>query len=175
MQETQADDSRTENDLQDAARRVGVLTEYQDHANHRVDVSPEALRAVLAVVDEPASAVASSYRPAEGAHLAPLDGRAWGWHVQLYQIRSDSSWGIGDLSDLRDLAIGMAQQGADVVLVNPLHAMSPAEPMQPSPYYPSSRRFNDQLSVSVQGLLEYQHASPSCAQRLMRCGRPTVR
>src|SRR5688572_1722011 len=31
-------------------------------------------------------------------------GRTWAWTVQLYATRSQASWGIGDLSDLRELA-----------------------------------------------------------------------
>ncbi|CKP19660.1 4-alpha-glucanotransferase [Mycobacterium tuberculosis] len=49
--------------------------------------------------------------------------RAWGLAVQLYSVRSRQSWGIGDLTDLANLALWSASaHGAGYVLVNPLHA-----------------------------------------------------
>ena len=43
--------------------------------------------------------------------------RLWGYAAQLYSIRSEGSWGMGDLTDLSDLAIWSAtQQYADYVL-----------------------------------------------------------
>jgi 4-alpha-glucanotransferase len=40
--------------------------------------------------------------------------RAWGLAAQLYSVRSRSSWGIGDLTDLTDLAVWSASwHGAD--------------------------------------------------------------
>ena len=67
--------------------------------------------------------------------------RTWGWAAQLYAARSNSSWGIGDLMDLDRLALWARENGAGFVLVNPLHAATPVLPQNPSPYYPSSRRF----------------------------------
>ena len=87
--------------------------------------------------------------------------RTWGWQVQLYQLRSARSWGIGDYADLRTLARATAAQGADVLLVNPMHAVTPVLPVQPSPYFPSSRRFADQVGVAVDALPEYAAADPA--------------
>ena len=91
----------------------------------------------------------------------PLGRRAWGWQVQLYQLRSARSWGIGDYADLATLAGAFGAQGADVLLVNPMHALTPVHPVQPSPYFPSSRRFADQLAVAVDLLPEYRSAPAS--------------
>jgi 4-alpha-glucanotransferase len=79
--------------------------------------------------------------------------RTWGWAVQLYALRSRSSWGMGDLGDLRRFAsmAGSADRGsAGFVLVNPLHAAAPVVPQQPSPYYPSSRCFRNPLYLRVE-------------------------
>ncbi|HEY8716045.1 MAG TPA: 4-alpha-glucanotransferase, partial [Candidatus Acidoferrum sp.] len=51
-------------------------------------------------------------------HLPP-DLHTWGWALQLYSLRSESSWGIGDLEDLRRLAKWSAELGAGAVMVNP--------------------------------------------------------
>jgi 4-alpha-glucanotransferase len=76
--------------------------------------------------------------------------RAWGWAAQLYAARSNASWGIGDLMDLDRLARWAREEGAGFVLVNPLHAATPVLPQNPSPYYPSSRRFRNVLSLNVE-------------------------
>ena len=82
-------------------------------------------------------------------------GRHWGFMLQLYAVRSRASWGMGDLRDLRDLAEWSGRDlGADFVLVNPLHAAGPVAPMEPSPYYPSSRRFVNPIYLRVDDVPE---------------------
>jgi 4-alpha-glucanotransferase len=83
-------------------------------------------------------------------------GRQWGFMTQVYSMRSESSWGIGDLFDLAELAAWSGHaEGADFVLVNPLHAASPAPPMEPSPYLPVTRRFANPIYLRVEGIEEY--------------------
>lgn len=83
-------------------------------------------------------------------------GRAWGLATQLYSVRSERSWGSGDLTDLTDLAVwSAARHGADFLLVNPLHAAAPAAPMEPSPYLPTSRRYVNPLYLRVEAVPEY--------------------
>jgi 4-alpha-glucanotransferase len=85
--------------------------------------------------------------------------RAWGWMLQLYALHSAGSWGIGDLGDLRDLVNWSgAEHGAGAVLLNPLHAITPVPPVQPSPYTPSSRRFGNVLALRVTDLAGYARA-----------------
>ncbi|MFA9430047.1 4-alpha-glucanotransferase [Egicoccus sp. AB-alg2] len=81
-------------------------------------------------------------------HL-PDDLVAWGWSVQLYAARSADSWGIGDLADLRHLAMWSADIGAGTMLINPLDAVTPVAPRETSPYYPTSRRFLDPLYLRI--------------------------
>ena len=82
--------------------------------------------------------------------------RAWGLAAQLYSVRSRQSWGVGDLTDLTDLAVWSASaHGADYVLVNPLHAAAPTKPMEPSPYLPTSRRFVNPLYLRVEAIPEF--------------------
>jgi 4-alpha-glucanotransferase len=85
-------------------------------------------------------------------------GRTWGLATQLYSVRSEKSWGIGDLTDLTDLAIwSSARHGAGFVLVNPLHAAAPAPPMEPSPYLPTSRRFVNPIYLRVEAIPEFAY------------------
>ena len=84
------------------------------------------------------------------------DRRVWGIATQLYSVRSARSWGVGDVADLEDLAVwGGAELGAGFVLVNPLHAAEPAAPMEPSPYLPTTRRFQNPLYLRVERIPEY--------------------
>lgn len=78
------------------------------------------------------------------------DRRAWGFAAQLYAARSERSWGIGDLGDLVRLNRWSSELGAGFTLVNPLHAATPADRMQPSPYYPGSRCFLNPLYLAVE-------------------------
>ncbi|MES9097100.1 4-alpha-glucanotransferase [Cutibacterium acnes] len=81
--------------------------------------------------------------------------RVWGHAVQLYSTRSRASWGMGDFSDLADLSTWAATQGADYVLVNPLHASQVVSPIEPSPYLPCSRLFLNPLYVRPEIIPEY--------------------
>jgi 4-alpha-glucanotransferase len=83
-------------------------------------------------------------------HL-PTRWRAWGWAVQLYAARSRASWGIGDLADLGRLNRWATEElGAGFVLINPLDAVAPTVPQQPSPYFPASRRFRNPIYLRVE-------------------------
>ena len=77
--------------------------------------------------------------------------RGFGFAVQLYATRSAASWGIGDLTDLAGLAGWAAGLGAATLLVNPLHAGLPLLPIEPSPYFPTSRLFLDPLYLRPEG------------------------
>ncbi|MGV0645948.1 4-alpha-glucanotransferase [Mycolicibacterium sp. XJ2546] len=95
------------------------------------------------------------------ASLAPPrlgTGRSWGLAVQLYSVRSQRSWGIGDLTDMTDLAVwSAAEHAAGFLLVNPLHAAAPTAPMEPSPYLPTSRRYVNPIYLRVEAIAEYAY------------------
>lgn len=83
--------------------------------------------------------------------------KSWGINVQLYSLRSEQNWGIGDLADLRVLVENASKFGADFVGINPLHKMYIAVPDWASPYSSSSRRWLNPIYLSVQDLPEYQY------------------
>lgn len=76
--------------------------------------------------------------------------RAWGFNVQLYCLKSQRNWGIGDFTDLLTLTRYSAKLGADFVGVNPLHALYPNHPDMCSPYSPSSRKWLNVAYLDVE-------------------------
>jgi 4-alpha-glucanotransferase len=82
----------------------------------------------------------------------PMTGRAWGWAVQLYAVRSAGSQGIGDLADLRTLRDWAQELGAGFLMINPLHAVAPTLPQESSPYLPVTRRWRNPLYLRVDDL-----------------------
>jgi (1->4)-alpha-D-glucan 1-alpha-D-glucosylmutase len=83
------------------------------------------------------------------------EGRVWGFAAQLYGIRSERNWGIGDFGDLRHLLEFCAESGASTVLLNPLHALFADAPGHASPYSPSSRAYFNPLYLDVEAIADY--------------------
>lgn len=115
-----------------------------------MQTSPETEEAILVAMGASDEEPAQPGLPVESLErCAPAPERAWGWAVQLYALRSDSSWGVGDLADLRRFGRWSRSTGASVILLNPLGAQNPTHPYQSSPYYASSRRFRNVIYLSV--------------------------
>ena len=72
-----------------------------------------------------------------------LDGgaRAWGPALQLYALRSERNWGMGDFTDLRNMIELAARADAAIVGLNPLHELNANRPADASPYSPCSRLY----------------------------------
>ena len=108
--------------------------------------------------------------------------RLWGASIQLYALRSDDNWGMGDFSDLKRLLEIMAGQGASFVGLNPLHALFPHEPERASPYSPSSRDAVNVLYIDVKSVPDFQEClfardlvnSPDFQQRLQSLREPEI-
>jgi 4-alpha-glucanotransferase len=82
--------------------------------------------------------------------------RAWLLAVQLYGIRSERNWGMGDFTDLKGLITLAASLGADGIGLNPLHALFDDRPADCSPYSPNSRLFLNALYIDVEDIPEYK-------------------
>ncbi len=73
--------------------------------------------------------------------------RVWGLAAQLYGVRSARNFGMGDFSDLATLGETAAKAGADLIGINPIHAMYPCNEYHFSPYSPSSRLYLNALYI----------------------------
>lgn len=84
--------------------------------------------------------------------------KLWGACVQLYTLRSESNWGIGDFGDLGTLLSQVASRGGAFVGLNPIHALCPGDPEAASPYSPSSRRWLNIIYIDVAAVPDFQHS-----------------
>jgi 4-alpha-glucanotransferase len=87
------------------------------------------------------------------------DRRVWALSTQLYALRSQRNWGIGDFSDLAAFSAIAGRAGAGAVALNPVHELHPSNPRAASPYGPSSRLFLNVLYIDPATVAEL-HESP---------------
>ncbi len=81
--------------------------------------------------------------------------RLSGLGLQLYSLRSDRNWGIGDFRDLADVVEWAGNRlGVSMIGLNPLHALKNSMPYHISPYSPNSRLFLNEIYIDVEGVPE---------------------
>ena len=115
---------------------------------HRLSIEPGGEAMMLAVAPE------QCWLPpglAEGR-------RMWGIAIQLYLLCTADNWGIGDFGDLRALVDLALAHGADVIGLNPLHALFSDDPEHASPYAPASRLLLNILNIDVAAVPELRHS-----------------
>ncbi|RJG48440.1 4-alpha-glucanotransferase [Motilimonas pumila] len=89
--------------------------------------------------------------------------KVWGVSVQLYGVRSENNWGIGDFGDLPELLAGIKGQGGDFVGLNPIHSLYPMMPENASPYSPSSREWLNIIYIDVNQVEEFSSSEDAQA------------
>lgn len=82
--------------------------------------------------------------------------KLWGTFLQLYTLKSDNNWGIGDFGDLKNFIQQIAPYQADFIGLNPIHSLFPANPNSASPYSPSSRQWLNIAYIDVNQLVEFK-------------------
>ncbi len=103
------------------------------------------------------------WRPA----LLESGGRLWGPTLQLYGVRSDDNWGIGDFGDLARIVEQWGGRGAGIVGLNPLHALFAHNPAHVSPYSPSSRLRLNTLYIDVEAVDDMRELRAGAAPRAL--------
>ena len=131
-------------ELEDGAAFRGALTELP-LGYHRLTASKSGRESVCSLIVVPGQ-----------CFLPPVmqDGRVWALSTQLYALRSERNWGIGDFSDLVTLSALAGEAGASAAGLNPLHELYPSNPVGASPYSPSSRLFLNVLYIAVDRVAE---------------------
>lgn len=102
-----------------------------------------------------------------------VDNPTTGVMAQLYSVRSEDSWGMGDFHDLGELAEMVAKTaGADYLLVNPMHAAQPFPPIEDSPYLPTTRRFHNPLYLRVEDIPEFEQLDEELVAEIAELSAP---
>ncbi|MGH7706777.1 MAG: 4-alpha-glucanotransferase [Vulcanimicrobiaceae bacterium] len=97
----------------------------------------------------------------------------WGIAAQLYSLRSQRGWGIGDFGDLRELVDIAASAGAGAIGLNPLHQLHATNPHAASPYGPSSRTSLNPLYIELENVPDLAESEPA-RRKLARAARSTA-
>jgi len=84
--------------------------------------------------------------------------RVWALAVQLYALRAEDDWGMGDFTQLAELPATCQELGAAGIGLNPLHALAPADPAHCAPYSPSSRLFLNILYIDPRAVPEFSES-----------------
>lgn len=79
----------------------------------------------------------------------PEPPRAWGVTLPLYGLRPEAGGGLGTYGDLARAAAVMGRLGAAFLGINPVHAGFPGDPLNYSPYAPSSRRHLNAIHIET--------------------------
>jgi 4-alpha-glucanotransferase len=139
----------------------GAVLHLEDGATLRaIDQLPADVPFGYHTLEDPDNRTSRQLIITPGECYLPDNFSVWGWSAQLYAVRSAQSWGIGDLADLRRLAKWAADQGAKMLLLNPLAADTPVAPLQPSPYSPTSRCLKNLLYLNVEEIPGASSAGP---------------
>ena len=162
---------------------AGIEPSFIDYWGRETIVSHETKRALLATMGFDAGDVrdlqpSPDAEPAQQERLqcylppAMETGRIWVLATQLYGLRSQRNWGIGDFEDLRALARIAERAGAGGIGINPLHALHPSNPRASSPYAPSSRLFLNALYIDPTAVPEFSADDAPVAAELEALPRP---
>ena len=83
------------------------------------------------------------------------EGRLWGYALQLYALRSERNWGIGDFTDLQTFIKICSNSDASIIGLNPLNVLLHNYPEEASPYQSISRLFLNPIYIDIEAVPEF--------------------
>lgn len=83
------------------------------------------------------------------------EGKIWGYTLQLYSLKSERNWGVGDFTDLQNFVKMCSNVGADIIGLNPLNILQHSFPEEASPYSSISRLFLNPIYIDVENVPEF--------------------
>lgn len=102
--------------------------------------------------------------PSDQGVAGERGGKSLGLFCPTYSIRSERNHGIGDLTDLRDLAAWGADHGADLISTLPLlSGFLQGKVFNPGPYAPVSRLFWNELLLDLERAPGYEDCAEARA------------
>lgn len=161
-------------------RLYGVQTGYRDMAGRLRRAHPDALLKVLAALGAPVRRMrdvpqAVRFRQGELSRrrgrftkgqfsddevspneASPSSSRSWGIFLPLHALYSGRSRGVGDWTDLAELARWVGRQGGRWLGTLPLLPTYLDRPLDPSPYAPVSRLFWGEFWLDLARIPEWK-------------------
>ncbi|MBR1606011.1 MAG: 4-alpha-glucanotransferase [Alphaproteobacteria bacterium] len=84
------------------------------------------------------------------------NSKIWGYALQLYSVRSNRNWGVGDFTDLAEFIRMCGRCGADIIGLNPLNVLTHDFPENASPYCSISRLFLNPIYIDIENVPEFR-------------------
>ena len=81
--------------------------------------------------------------------------KIWGYALQLYSVKSERNWGVGDFTDLANFVEICGRCGADIIGLNPINVLFHDYPENASPYSSISRLFINPIYIDVEAVPEF--------------------
>ena len=82
--------------------------------------------------------------------------KLFGFALQLYSLKSRRNWGVGDFTDLAEMADMLANSDGDIIGLNPLNVLEHENPEYASPYASTSRLFLNPIYIDVEKVPFYE-------------------
>lgn len=93
--------------------------------------------------------------PEKCYNALPDEKKLWGFALQLYSVKSNRNWGIGDFTDLKNFVKLCQKSGADIIGLNPLNILSHDYPEEASPYASISRQYLNPIYIDIESVPEF--------------------
>lgn len=95
-------------------------------------------------------------------------GRAAGFAVSLYGVRSARNWGCGDFTDLHEVIDWAVDElRVSFIALNPLHAIHNRRPFNTSPYLPNCIFYQNFIYLDAESIEDF--AASARARRFREC------